>query len=122
MKRALIVEDNPIWAELISAYCRKEKIKTQVANSPQAAMDHLSGHLPDVIVLDMLLAAETGMALLNELRSHDDLSQIPVIIFTSIDTLDFDNLAAYGVKAVLNKAQVQPEEASRVIGEAAYGK
>lgn len=108
MKRALIVEDNPTWSDVLSRYCQQEEIEPVVATSPQLAMDQLDGHKPDVIILDMLLAAETGMALLNELRSYGDLADIPVIVCTSIDGLGSEQLGSYGVSSVLNKSTVTP--------------
>ena len=79
MKRVLIVEDDPTWAMLVGKYVRQLDWKSTVVSSPQAAMDALDTQPVDVIVLDMLLAVETGMALLNEIRSYDDLATIPIV-------------------------------------------
>ena len=83
MKRALIVEDDRVWAQLLAKWCEQEDIAVEVAGSPQMAMDALDGAAFDVVVVDMLLAAETGMALLNEMAGYDDLAQIPVIVCTN---------------------------------------
>ena len=64
---------------------------------------------PDVLLLDMLLAGETGVALLNELRSHDDLATLPGVVCSSVE-LDQGQLAPFGVQVVLDKSHVTPTE------------
>jgi CheY-like chemotaxis protein len=64
---------------------------------------------PDALLLDMLLAGETGVALLNELRSHDDLATLPVVVCSSVE-LDQGQLAPFGVRMVLDKSHATPAE------------
>ncbi len=115
MKHCLIIEDNPTWSMLLKKYCRDENIDSVVVSSPQAAMNQLDDQLPDLIILDMLLAAETGMALLNEMRSYSDLAAIPVIVCTSVEGVEQSQLAAYGVVAVLNKPSVTPAQMKQTL-------
>ena len=84
-------------------------------------MDALDEQLVDVIVLDMLLAVETGMALLNELRGYDDLAAIPVVVFTSMSDLTLEVLSSYGVRAVLEKATATPEDVVQALREVTNG-
>ena len=69
----------------------------------------------------MLLAGETGMALLNELQSHEDLARLPVVVCSNV-VLDLDQLRSFGVRAVLDKARMTPDDvraALSVLGEEA---
>ena len=122
MKRVLIVEDDPTWAMLVGKYVRQLDWKSTVVSSPQAAMDVLDTQPVDVIVLDMLLAVETGMALLNEIRSYDDLATIPIVAFTNMNTVSLASLRRYGVQALLDKAAVTPEEVQHTLKELVYGR
>ena len=122
MKRVLIVEDDPTWAMLVGKYVRQLDWKSAVVSSPQAAMDVLDTQPVDVIVLDMLLAVETGMALLNEIRSYDDLATIPIVAFTNMNTVSLASLRRYGVQALLDKATVTPEEVQHTLKELVYGR
>lgn len=117
MKRALIVEDDRVWAQLLAKWCEQEDIAVEVAGSPQMAMDALDGAAFDVVVVDMLLAAETGMALLNEMAGYDDLAQIPVIVCTNSAGVTQEALAPYGVRAVLDKASMTPGDVRWVLRE-----
>lgn len=121
MKRALIVEDNPTWTDILRQYCQKAGLESSLAGSPQQAMDSLDQQIPDLIILDMLLAAETGMALLNEMRGYSDLASVPIIICSSIDFSDIDELAQYGVVAIINKSSMTPAGAVGLIRQVAYG-
>jgi CheY-like chemotaxis protein len=122
MKRVLIVEDDPTWAMLVGKYVRQLDWEYVVVSSPQAAMDALDTQPVDVIVLDMLLAVETGMALLNEIRSYDDLATIPIVAFTNMNTVSLASLRRYGVQALLDKAAVMPEEVQHTLKELVYGR
>lgn len=122
MKRVLIVEDDPTWAMLVGKYVRQLDWEYVVVSSPQAAMDVLDTQPVDVIVLDMLLAVETGMALLNEIRSYDDLATIPIVAFTNMNTVSLASLRRYGVQALLDKAAVMPEEVQHTLKELVYGR
>ena len=108
MKRILIVEDNPIWSKILVDYCSQLGFGTVVVNSPQTAMDALDEFRPVVIILDMLLATETGMALLGEMRGYEDLSDVPIIVCSSVSGIDLERLRSFGVKYVFDKAIVEP--------------
>lgn len=108
MKRVLIVEDDKSWSMVIGHYCQSLGYDFTVVSAPQVAMDVIDEFAPDVIVLDMLLATETGVALLNELRSYDDLSSIPVVVCSSLSELSMDHLRPFGVSALLDKNSMEP--------------
>ena len=109
MKRLLIVEDDPAWAAVMERYARDVDAASRVVLSGGQAMELIDEWRPDVLLLDMLLAGETGVALLNELRSHDDLATLPVVVCSSVE-LDQVQLAPFGVRAVLDKSHVTPTE------------
>lgn len=110
MKRALIVEDDPVWANIFERYARQVKFEPKLVNSPQLAMDALDENTYDVIVLDMLLLSETGMALLNEIRSYSDIANIPIIVCTNVDGLTLEQLRPFGVRDLFDKSKLEPME------------
>ncbi|MBQ6130151.1 response regulator [Candidatus Saccharibacteria bacterium] len=73
------------------------------------AINNLGDPLPDLIFLDILLPGPDGFTFLNELVSYPDTAKIPVILLTSLDLADFD-LKLYGVKGILNKEKMKPED------------
>lgn len=109
-KKICIVEDEPWFAESLARTLEAAGARTARASNAQSAIELIDTFLPDVVVLDLLLAGSTGLVLLHELRSHDDLAALPVIICsTLIDEPTSERLRAYGVQRVLDKTTMQPD-------------
>lgn len=119
MKDILIVEDDPRWTKIIDSRCRKSGFATRTASSPQLALDMIDEDLPALIFLDLLLATETGIALLNEMQSHEDLSEIPVVVCSAVGGLEPDALSSLGVDMVLDKTTMTPGDIDQAIKELA---
>ena len=107
----LIVEDDDWLAEQYGRVLSEAGYMVEFAPHALAAMDAVDTVRPDVILLDLLLAGPNAFTLLHELQSHTDLASIPVIMCTnSADQIAAEDLAAYGVLQVLDKATVLPHE------------
>jgi CheY-like chemotaxis protein len=107
----LIVEDDEWLAEQYKRILSEAGIRTELVPHALAAIDSIDTHLPDVLVLDLLLAGPNAFTLLHELRSHADLAAIPVILCTtSADQIAEEDIAAYGVRQVLDKATMLPRD------------
>ncbi|MDO4773753.1 MAG: response regulator [Candidatus Saccharibacteria bacterium] len=116
MKRVLIVEDDPAWAALLERYAARVGAESTVVSSPGQAIVAVDERQPDALCMDMLLAGETGMALLHELQSHGDLAVLPVVVCSGV-ALDSAELAPFGVRAVLDKSRVTPSEVMLALEE-----
>ena len=115
----LIVEDDEWQAEQYERRLKTAGIRTQVVPHALAAIDALDTALPDVIVLDVLLPGANAFAFLHELRSHSDLSNIPVILCTnSADQIAEEDVVAYGVVRVLDKTTMVPADLVAAIKKA----
>lgn len=115
MKKLLIIEDDPQWATVLGRYAAEVGCTVRTVVAPNQAMAMIDVWRPDGLLLDLLLAGETGMALLNELRSHEDLARLPVVVCSNVG-LELGQLRPFGVRAVLDKAQMTPEEVRMVLG------
>ena len=122
MRRVLIVEDDPTWSMLIGRYVDQLSWEFEVVRSPQEALDVLDEAEVDVIVLDLLLAVETGMALLNEIQAYDDLSDIPILVLTNTPDVALSDVSGYGVKCLLDKATATPDDIKFSLKELADGR
>lgn len=107
VKRLLIVEDNPGWADLLGRHAVAIGAQTRIAVSPGQALELIDEWHPHAVCLDMLLAGETGIALLQEMKSHDDLAGLPVVICSNV-SLAAEDVASFGVKFVLDKGTMTP--------------
>lgn len=107
----LIVEDDEWLAEQYIRTLSEAGIRAEFVPHALAAIDSVDAKLPDALVIDLLLAGPNAFALLHELRSHADLVAIPVILCTaSADQIAKEDIEAYGVKQVLDKASMVPQD------------
>jgi CheY-like chemotaxis protein len=110
-KNVLIVEDDEWVAEQHIRVLETAGYKAQYVTNALDAIESVDTRLPDVIVLDVLLTGQNAFTLLHELRSHADLAGIPVILCTnSADALPSEDIAVYGVRQVLDKTTMQPDD------------
>lgn len=92
--RVLLVEDNPGDAYLTRDTLEQSKLLIQIAVTidGEDALDYLLGRgnyvgiaLPDLIVLDLNLPRLGGREVLAEMKRHEQLRGIPVVVLTSSD-------------------------------------
>lgn len=109
--RVLLVEDDAWLAETEAAVLTGAGYDVQVAPHALAAIELIDKQLPDVIVLDVLLAGSTAFAFLNELQSHEDTKRIPVVLCTNLaEQFMSTKLTEYGVKRVVDKITMHPDD------------
>ena len=116
MKKLLIVEDDKNWTDILGKFAVDVGAEYRVVVSGGQAIEIIDDWQPDALILDMLLAGETAIALLNELRSYADLASLSIVVCTNID-VKMDDLRPLGVKAVLNKTSMRPNEARAIFRE-----
>lgn len=109
--RVLIVEDDAWLAEQHQRTLQSAGYDTMIVNDALSAMAQVDDYHPQVILLDVMLAGPNAFTLLHELRSHADLVMIPVILCTnSAADLADEDIQAYGVKRVLDKTTMHPDD------------
>jgi signal transduction histidine kinase/DNA-binding response OmpR family regulator len=81
----LIVEDNPVAAELLTRIIERGGFRTEVARSGNEALEKARGLNPVAITLDMLLPELDGWEVLARLKRDDSTSHIPVLVVTVVD-------------------------------------
>ncbi len=115
-KQIFIIEDDPAMASCLAIAAAP--YDTSIFRDGVSAMAALDHHIPNLILLDIMLVGPDGFTLLNELISYNDTMHIPIIIVSSLNLADQD-LSHYGVVAILNKETMTPtiirEEISRAI-------
>ena len=81
--RILFVDDEPEMRDLLSLYLSDKGIKVTAVATGQQAMEFFCQVPFDLTVLDLNLAGEDGLDVLNFIKRND--SKHPVIIFTGVD-------------------------------------
>lgn len=75
----LVVDDDPTIRDLVADYLGKNDLKVTAVADGRAMQDTLSAQVVDLVVLDLKLRGEDGMALARRLR---DESEIPIVMLT----------------------------------------
>ena len=84
--RALVVDDEPSLADLVSMALRYEGWEVKSALSGEAAVAEAKAFQPDIVVLDIMLPDIDGLEVLKRMRG--DGRDIPVLFLTAKDAVD----------------------------------
>lgn len=84
MTKILIIEPDKILARIYQDYLIQNNFKVEIALNAQDAMEVIDSFCPNLILIEIKLAKNSGVELLREVRSYRDLDQIKIIIFSSI--------------------------------------
>lgn len=84
--KILIVEDEPVVAELLRDYLLNAGFTAYILDSGLEVEEWVRGHLPDLILLDLMLPGKDGIALCKDIRYF---SEVPIIMVTArVDEID----------------------------------
>lgn len=79
----LSVEDDPIMARLLIVLLQKEGFEVRHAEDLKSMINALNQSMPDLIILDVMLPDASGFKILEWIRSHPRMTNLPVIMLTS---------------------------------------
>lgn len=107
----LVVEDDRWQAEQHQRVLEAAGYEVQCCNTPQAAIELIDKRRPQVIILDLLLEANTAFILLHELQSDAKLHDVPVVVCSNLaDSMSLDQLSPYGVRRIIDKTTMHPQD------------
>gem|GEM_PF-850566 len=109
--RVLIIEDDTDLANVLIAVFERHGIEIYHAQTGREAIQLSQRLLPDLLVLDLVLPEYDGFAVVDWLRQHNRLYQVPLIVYTSQDLNDSDReRLKLGQTLFLTKSRITPEE------------
>jgi DNA-binding response OmpR family regulator len=79
-KKILIIEDEPNIAEVVSLYLERAEFSVRIAKDGEAALKILEQHIPDLIIMDLMLPEMDGFTITRWLRER---SNVPIIMLTA---------------------------------------
>ena len=88
--RALVVEDEADFAELLASLLRVEGYIVETAIDGIEALEQVRKQKPDVITLDVQMPRKGGVEFYRQLRSLPDYREIPVVVVTGLTVGDRD--------------------------------
>ena len=91
----LVIEDETSIASFVAAYLRNAGYVVTTAASAQAALVHLAGEMPALVILDLNLPDGDGVELCRRIRKTSD---VPILMLTARDE-DIDKIIGLEVGA-----------------------
>jgi len=83
--KVLVVEDEPAVRELEKNLLRRLGYDVLTAASAEEGFNLLQQHIPDVIILDVMLTGKDGYTLARKLSGMPALAKVPIIFVTAKD-------------------------------------
>lgn len=85
----LIVDDTPANLRLLSSVLSKQGYQHIEATSGKEALQKAEEHIPDLILLDIMMPEMSGIEVIKQIKSKEQLQEVPVIFLSSLtDTND----------------------------------
>jgi two-component system OmpR family response regulator len=81
--KILLVEDDPEILEMLSDTFRENGFHVALASSGAAMDEYLQDQTADVVILDVMLPGESGLALCRRLRAG---SRVPILMLTALSS------------------------------------
>jgi signal transduction histidine kinase len=81
--RILVVDDQPANLRVVSTLLSRNGYDVVPAGTGNEALEQALAHTPDLVLLDMLMPGMDGFQLLEEMRRHPQLQDMPVIFLTA---------------------------------------
>lgn len=115
MRRVLVIDDEPDVRLLYRVNLRHAGYEVLEADDGEQGIEVALEHLPDAVVLDLMMPRADGFEVLRVLRSHPDAGEVPVLVLTA-DTRSSDHRLCYelGADDVITKPFV-PEDLTQGI-------
>jgi len=105
-RRLLIVEDNPNEQKTISELIGEgSDVEVAAVSTAEEALKALENQPFDCIVLDLILPGDSGIKLLEEVKTQPRFQDIPVVVFTGreLTPQDSESLRRYAEAVILKK-------------------
>ena len=103
VKTILYVENDAVSQSLYQKRLEREGFHLECAQDGQVAIDILSDHAPDLVLLDLMLPRVSGADVLKFMHADPRLTTVPVIIFSNAAMTEVppDSPLAQGTKRLL---------------------
>lgn len=88
-KKIFIIDDDMSVYEILSDYLKLSDFEVKYNLNPKKALDELQNFVPDLILLDLNMPEMNGFEVLKAIRSSDNLKNVPVILLTSHDHINY---------------------------------
>ena len=120
--KVLIIDDDKFLQTVYESELHQENIEVFLADNGKDGLALSQEHLPDVILLDLIMPVMDGFIFLNERKKNAKIKDIPVIVSSALEQQsDIDEVTGLGVKKYLPKSVFSPNEVVEEIKKTLIG-
>lgn len=118
MSTILLIEDDPMLTEMYQIIFEVNNFTVITANTGKAGLEKATLHLPDFILLDMMMGDMGGPEVLDKLKGVGETASIPVAIFSNLASQEKEVEALQkGAVAYLLKSDYEPKALAEKVRE-----
>ncbi len=119
MKKILIIEDDPIVANVYRNKLAVEGYTSEVAPDGETGLKVMRTFKPQLILLDLMLPGISGVDVIKEIRSEPEFAKTPVIIFSNTYLTNLIQEAwRAGANKCLSKSNCTPKDVIEIVRNA----
>ncbi|MBN23055.1 MAG: DNA-binding response regulator [Bdellovibrionaceae bacterium] len=82
-KELVIIEDEADIAELMEFHLKKHGHTIHKFESGESGLSAIQNHLPDLVLLDLMLPGKDGLTICKEIKSSEKTKDLPVVMVTA---------------------------------------
>ena len=110
-KKILIIEDDLTLRNALTEFLEADNFTVVVASDGEEGLALIGEIKPDLVLLDIILPKKNGFDVLKEMKSDNEVSDIPVMLLTNLGSLDdIEKALALGATTYLVKGDYQIKE------------
>jgi CheY-like chemotaxis protein len=111
MKKILLIEDDPIVANVYRNKLAVEGYQTETAADGESGLKLLRSFQPEVIILDLMLPGVSGVDVIKQIRSELDFAKTPIVVFSNTYLTNLIQEAwRAGANKCLSKSSCTPKD------------
>ena len=111
--QVLIVEDDFALSDAFGMILNVSGYDVHVAHNGKEALDYLESHLPDAVILDILMPVMDGR---DFLRHYKNEHKVPIVALSNLDAkADIEEVLSLGASRYLLKSSVTPDKLTTLV-------
>ncbi len=111
MAKILLVEDDPLIIKIYTTRLIADGFQVFSAENGEDGLKLAEKELPDIVVLDIMMPKIDGFGVLEKLRNHEMLKNIPILIYSNLAAEDeVARALKMGATEFIIKANLSPTE------------
>jgi CheY-like chemotaxis protein len=80
LKTVLVIDDDPAALKIAATRIEAEGVRTLTANNGAEGLRIANEHIPDVIVLDLMMPGMHGYTVIQEIRNNASLNHVRILV------------------------------------------